>query len=134
MTRSARGPGEQFGDERRRAEDLLEVVQDQEQLTLAEVLLDARSRVPVRSLPDSEGGAAIAAATVVPVVSVLQRHEDDAVGEPAGQSLRRREGDPRLAGATRSRPASGAPASHEVGDPGHLHLTTDERCRRHGDA
>ena len=128
----ARGPGEQIGHEGYRAEDLLEVIQDQEHLTLTQVLLDASHEIPVRSLPDTEGFRDRRAHRLR-VVRVLEGYEDGAVGEPAGQPICGREGDPRLADTTRSREGQERPASHEVGDIGDLDLATDERCRRHGD-
>ena len=96
-----RRSGEQLGDERRGAHDLLEVVEDQQQLALAEVLLHPLLEVAIGRLPDAQGGGDGRGGRGA-VASILEGDEEGAVGEIGQEALREREPEACLARAARA--------------------------------
>ena len=126
-TREPGRGGEQVADQRRGRQHLLEVVEHQEQVPVAEVPRHAVGQRPVARLPHAEG-LRDRRGDEGGVADRGEGDEDDAVGEVAAQLLRDPQGEARLADAagTGQGQEADAVAAQQVAHGGDLGVPTDE--------
>ena len=96
----ARRAGEHLGQHRGRVDHLLEVVEDEQHLAVAQRLGDAVDHGPVRLVGHADRSSD-GRRDQLPFTDRLQRDEPDPVGEVVGGGRRNLQGQPRLADAAR---------------------------------
>jgi hypothetical protein len=126
--------GEQVADQRRGRQHLLEVVEDQQQVPIAEVPHHAAGERPVARLAHAEG-LRDRRGDEVRVASRGEGDEGDAGGEVRREDLGHPQRQARLADAARTgqRQEADAPVPEEVAERGDLALPSDQRRQRNGE-
>ncbi len=121
--------GEEIRDERRRGNDLLEVVEHEEQGSSGREFADAMFHVAFHLLSNAQGGG-YGGGDHRPIPGILERDEEGAIGEIGQHALCRRQCQSCLAGAAGTRERDQSMLADEPGDLRQLPLPPDERGRR----